>query len=94
MLDSVIPTIDLAKDSPERQAKLIKHALGSVGFFAVQNAGPSVEDVQAMFDHVGGIESLGLAIAYSGHSLKPSSNLIWLRRRSIWLDPAARDIRS
>ncbi len=49
----MIPTIDLAKDSPETQAQLIKHALGSVGFFAVQNAGPSVEDVQAMFDQVG-----------------------------------------
>ncbi|WWD22011.1 hypothetical protein CI109_106499 [Kwoniella shandongensis] len=48
---SVIPTIDLASDSPQRQAELIKHALGSVGFFAVINAGPKPEDVDAMFDH-------------------------------------------
>ncbi|KAK8846702.1 hypothetical protein IAR55_005789 [Kwoniella newhampshirensis] len=50
-LPSVIPTIDLASDSPQRQAELIKHALGSVGFFAVVNAGPHAEDVEAMFDH-------------------------------------------
>ncbi|GFZ49078.1 hypothetical protein JCM24511_06828 [Saitozyma sp. JCM 24511] len=46
---SVIPTIDLAGDSPERQAALIKHALSSVGFFAVQGAGPASEDIATVF---------------------------------------------
>ncbi|RSH90184.1 hypothetical protein EHS25_001518 [Saitozyma podzolica] len=46
---SVIPTIDLAADSPERQAALIKHALSSVGFFAVQDAGPASEDIATVF---------------------------------------------
>jgi isopenicillin N synthase-like dioxygenase len=49
---SVIPTIDLATDSAERQAELIKHALSSVGFFAVQGAGPSVGDTAAVFEYV------------------------------------------
>ncbi|KAK4685315.1 hypothetical protein P7C73_g4834, partial [Tremellales sp. Uapishka_1] len=51
METSMIPTIDLARDSPQRQAELIRHALGTVGFFAVQNAGPAPEDVEVMFEH-------------------------------------------
>ncbi|WWD00238.1 hypothetical protein V866_007147 [Kwoniella sp. B9012] len=47
--DPVIPTIDLSSDSPEKQAQTIKDALGSVGFFAVLNGGPKVEDIDALF---------------------------------------------
>jgi hypothetical protein len=54
----VIPTIDLAADSPERQAALIKHALSSVGFFAVQGAGPASEDIATVFRDVSGTWSL------------------------------------
>ncbi|WVQ76752.1 hypothetical protein IAR50_006426 [Cryptococcus sp. DSM 104548] len=50
-MSSIIPTIDLARDSPARQAELIKLALGSVGFFRVINAGPLREDVDKMFEY-------------------------------------------
>ncbi|KAK6904071.1 hypothetical protein I203_107585 [Kwoniella mangroviensis CBS 8507] len=50
-LDPVIPTIDLSSDSPEKQAQVIKDALGSVGFFAVLNGGPKVEDIDALFEY-------------------------------------------
>jgi hypothetical protein len=65
MTPSLIPTIDLARDSPERQAELIRHALGTVGFFAVQNAGPTIQDVSTMFAHV-------CRLASPPHSLPPT----------------------
>ncbi|WVQ82877.1 hypothetical protein IAT38_005013 [Cryptococcus sp. DSM 104549] len=50
-LGSIIPTLDMANHTPEEQTQIIKHALGSVGFFAVANAGPKTEDIAALFDH-------------------------------------------
>ncbi|ODN96451.1 hypothetical protein L198_04165 [Cryptococcus wingfieldii CBS 7118] len=50
-MPSIIPTIDLAHDSPARQAELIKLALGNVGFFRVVNAGPARQDVEKMFEY-------------------------------------------
>ncbi len=51
-MESVIPTIDLARDSPAQQAELIKDALGSVGFFAVQGSSIATEDINEMFSSV------------------------------------------
>ena len=47
-----IPTVDLATDSPERQAEKIKHALSSVGFLCVVNSGIDADLVDTMFEHV------------------------------------------
>ncbi|TYJ54401.1 hypothetical protein B9479_004911 [Cryptococcus floricola] len=60
-MPSIIPTIDLAHDSPPRQAELIKQALGNVGFFRVVNAGPSRQDVEKMFQYSESFFSLPMA---------------------------------
>ncbi|ODO03090.1 hypothetical protein I350_05935 [Cryptococcus amylolentus CBS 6273] len=60
-MPSIIPTIDLAHDSPARQAELIKLALGNVGFFRVVNAGPSRQDVEKMFEYSESFFSLPMA---------------------------------
>ncbi|WRT65087.1 uncharacterized protein IL334_002029 [Kwoniella shivajii] len=60
-MDPIIPTVDFASDTPEKQAEIIKNALGSVGFFAVLNAGPKVEDTEAMFEHSKSFFSLSMA---------------------------------
>lgn len=47
-----LPRVDLAKDSPEIQARTIKDALGTIGFFEVCNSGLTPDTIQQMFDLV------------------------------------------
>lgn len=46
---SFVPTVNLLNDSAEHQAEVIKHALSTVGFLAVENSGIAAEEVDAMF---------------------------------------------
>ena len=48
----MIPVIDLANDAPEDQARAIKSALGSIGFFQVCNSGIPIHDIGEMFEQV------------------------------------------
>ena len=49
---SFIPTIDLLHDPPSTQAEKVKTALGTYGFFAIDNTGVPTEDVSSIFSDV------------------------------------------
>ena len=49
---SVIPTINLQEHSYEEQARLMRHALSSVGFFAVEGTDIPIPLIREMFASV------------------------------------------
>ena len=54
---TVIPTINLREHSLEEQAKLMRHALSSVGFFAVEGTDLPVQLIREMFSTVSPAEA-------------------------------------
>lgn len=47
-----LPVLDLQNDSPEVQAKTIREALGTIGFFEVHNSGLDTKAIEKIFSLV------------------------------------------
>ena len=52
MMEGFIPVLDLSEDSPDRQAEIVKSALGSIGFLEVRGSKISHTEVSQIFDYV------------------------------------------